>query len=147
MTLAALELPTETIQVGNRGSFTVRGLSFVDVAALIQNHKNELDTIVGLFVSGKGSPDALFRTLLTEMPAVAAKIVACAADEPNEAGKILKLPVTVQLDALMAVGRLTFEEAGGVKKFAEQVVVLLGASNQVVQDLLLSNSTQPSGKK
>jgi hypothetical protein len=141
MTLAALELPTETIKVGNRGDFTVRGLSFADVAALVNKHRDELDTVIGVFTSGEGTPDAMLVTLLAEMPDLAAKVIAFASDEPGQHEKVKRLPVTVQLDALMAVGRLTFEEAGGVKKFAEQVLVLLGASNQVIQDLLLSNST------
>lgn len=143
MTLAALELPTAEIKVRNT-QLVVRGLAFVDVAALIQQHRNELDRLVGLFtakVGEKPGTQDLIKVLLAEMPALAAAIIAHGCDEPQQASKAARLPIAVQTEAILAIGRLTFEEAGGVKKFAEQLVALFGASTETIRGLLSSNST------
>lgn len=141
MTLAALELPTCTIKVG-KGDFTVRGLSFEDVAALIHEHRADVDRVVELFKSSKDSDGALAATLVRELPVLTAKAIARAADEPAMHEKVRRLPVPTQLEAIQAIGRLTFEETGGVKKFAEQLVGLLGATNDTIHALLSSNSTR-----
>lgn len=148
MTLADIEVPTEEIQVG-KGSFKVRGISFYDLSILINDNRADLDRLVNLFAGLKTgvSMEQFGMQLIREMPGLVARLIACAADEPKAADKILKFPVSVQLSAAMAVGRLTFEEAGGVKKFAEQLVGLLGSVNQVVPDLLGSPSSSEGVEK
>lgn len=147
MTLAALELPTHTLKVGNT-DLTVRGLAFGDVALLIQNNRDELDRLIGMFTSEEkldaDAGDMVFQ-FVSQMPALAAKVIAYAADEPGLAGKAARLPLPTQLDAVMAIGRLTFEESGGVKKFAEQVVQLLGAMTEATS--LLGSPSLHSGAK
>lgn len=148
MTLADIEVPTEAIHVG-KSSFTVRGISFYDLSLLINDNRADLDRLVDLFAGLKANVemDQFGVQLIREMPALVARVIACAADEPEAAGKILKFPLPVQLAAVMAVGRLTFEEAGGVKKFAEQLASLLESVNQAVPDLLGSQSLSVGEEK
>lgn len=147
MTLAEIEVPTEEIRVG-KGSFKVRGISFLDLSILISDNRADLDRVVDLFAGLKNdvAPDEFLLKLVREMPTIVAKVIAHAADEPASHAKVLKLPVPAQLEAARAVARLTFEEAGGVKKFVEQLVSLLGDVNNAIPDLLASPSSTGAAK-
>lgn len=128
MALSDIAVPTETISVG-RHSFSVRGLSFEDVTALIQRHQAALESMIGMY--GKASDADLLQFLIRESPTLAAQIIALASDEPDQELAVRKLPMPAQVDALTAVAKLTFEETGGVKKFAGQIAGLLGGMRQL----------------
>lgn len=109
------------------GSFSVRGLSLDDVTALITKHLPDLDKLADL-LAGKATQEtaametmSLALKLVVEAPALVAQAIALAADEPDFAENARKLPLPVQIDAVKKIGRLTFEESGGAKKFFESL--------------------------
>lgn len=130
MALSDFFLDTQEIIFG-KNKLQIRGLSFIDIALLIAKHKDAIEQLIGVFKKGDAETN-IVSTLLTELPELASHVIACACDEPECADKARKLPLPVQLDALMAVGRLTFEEAGGVKKFAEQLADLFKSARMVL---------------
>lgn len=130
MGLRDITLPTETISVG-RASFSVRGLCFEDVTALISRHQSALEALIDQY-SKKGSDAEVLQFLVRETPSLAAQIIALASEEPDQEEAARKLPMPKQIDALTAVAKLTFEEAGGVKKFAEQLAGLFGGLRQMI---------------
>lgn len=128
--------------------FSVRGLSLVDVTYLVNNHLPQLEKISDLYEKHQGNifTDEAMKTLvlrlLTDLPKVAAEIIACAADEPGEGLRVTQWPAPTQIEALFAIARLTFEEVGGVKKFIESLSSIMGDlfSQQNMQ--ALSNKTK-----
>lgn len=130
MALSDITLPTETISVG-RASFSVRGLSFEDVTALIGKHQSALEELIDRY-NQKGSDAEVLQFLVRETPSLTAQIIALASDEPDQELAARKLPMPKQIDALTAIAKLTFEEAGGVKKFVEQLAGLFGGLRQMI---------------
>jgi len=137
MALKNILIPTQEFVVRGE-TIKVRGLSFADIAYLIGEHKDDLEEIVRRAREGASSGEdmsGMVAGLIREMPDLAAKIVACAADEPEAADVVKRLPFPTLLEILMAVGRLTFEETGGVKKFAENVIAIMAATSSTLSDL------------
>jgi hypothetical protein len=60
-----------------------------------------------------------------QLPGLTAKVIAFAADEPGEAHKVVKLPVSVQLEAILAIGRLTFDGETSIKNFMSGLLTLV----------------------
>lgn len=132
MALSEITLPTETISVG-KASFSVRGLSFDDMSALIGRHQGVIESLLGRYDSKTPGVEAeLIQVLVRESPTLAAQAIALASDEPEQEAKVRRLPMPVQIDALTVIAKLTFEETGGVKKFAEQLAGLFGGLRNVV---------------
>ncbi len=117
------------------GSFSVKGLSLVDFAALVNKHLPDLEAIYEL-----GSQVMAGRTELTEddltklaiafteqAPGFAANLIACASGDTSEkavaGASALPFPVTVK--TLVDIAELTFDEVGGIKKAWESVAGLL----------------------
>lgn len=94
--------PTETIETSG-GNITVRGFSLDDLHTLIQRGHGESITPL---IRG----DLNFADLVTDAPALAADVIALAADAPDAAAEIARLPIGVQTRVLTAVYRLTFGE-------------------------------------
>jgi hypothetical protein len=134
MALSDLILPTHEIVVG-QGKFAVRGLSSDDVSWLMQEHDKELEFLID---AGKGLADmklddkdavtGFLRAVVKNLPELSAAIIACASDDRTEGAvsNAKRLPLPVQLDALSAVGSLTFEAYGGLKKFVDDLKHLVG---------------------
>jgi hypothetical protein len=112
--------------------FYVRGLSLEDITYLVNNHLPDLEKISDLYeqhtqnVFTDEAMKKLMLRLLSELPAVASEIIACAADAPGEGTKVRKYPAPVQIESLFVIARLTFEEVGGVKKFIEHLSSTMG---------------------
>ncbi len=116
--------------VMKKGSFSVTGLSLNDLAQLLKTHFTEMETVFGLF-EGSVKVDnidmaRLTTSLIREAPGLTANIIALAAGEPGAAGAAAALPFPAQLECLQAIGRMTFEEVGGVKKSIEIMTNMLG---------------------
>jgi len=60
---------------------------------------------------------SLASVLAQTVPDLAAAVIALASDEPDAVDVVRSLPLPVQLDALIAVGKLTFTDEGAVPKF------------------------------
>lgn len=138
MSLKDLVVPTETVEVYGQ-PVVLRGLTPADITRLLSSHRADLDALVEEFNGKSGALDANAETMVMEflqkMPALAAKVIAHAAGEPDEYEKVAALPFPVQIDMLMAVGRLTFEGPGSVKKFLDNVLSLMLATRTTLSDL------------
>lgn len=134
MALGDLVFPTTTINVGD-SSFTVRGLTFADVTRMIDAHRQDLETLVnrGMALStGSQTSFEQWLPLIQTMPDLAAKIIACASDEPEAVEAARRLPLPVQLDALIAIGNLTFAQPGGLGKFIADLLSLVRSGTQAM---------------
>lgn len=136
MALSDLVLPTHDVVVGS-GKFSVRGVAASDLAWLMQHHDKELEYLIDAAkrlddqaLDDKDAVTGFLRAIVKNLPELAAAIIACASDDRTEGAvsKAKQLPLPVQLDALLAVGRLTFEAYGGVKKFADDLKHLVGSA-------------------
>jgi hypothetical protein len=130
MTLADIDLDYEEVTFPNGKSFSVRGISMLDVNKLIREHGPEIQVFFAKYAGAdNGSPSTAVAevglSLLDSAPSLAAKIIAHAADDPDQAEKVQKFPLGIQMDALEKIAKLTFEAGGGAKKFGEAVVRLL----------------------
>lgn len=109
------------------GPLSVRGLSLDDVSVLVKHHLTDLDQLLELYSKNVDPQLAVMATaqyavtLVREAPALVANFIALAADEPEQADKARRLPIPVQVECIKEIGRLTFEEAGGAKKFFESL--------------------------
>lgn len=141
MSLANYEPETTTVDLpGRGGSLTIRGLSFQDLTALIRDHRETIEKLFNDYSDEETNAQSLLTRLLTNSPEFCAQVIALSADSPEHVEKARRLPVTVQLDALIAVGKMTFEEAGGVKKFLEQIIMIIQGVTGVIDQLPASQT-------
>lgn len=136
MSLSQFVAPREEVKIPKNEPFFVEGLSLSSLAVLVRTHLSDLDAIFDLFQSGADIKtediSGFLGNLIMQAPGLVANIIAVAANEPDAAPQVQKLPFTVQLDAIMKIGELTFTEPGSVKKCMEQIALLLqqtGATN------------------
>jgi len=118
--------PTTTIKSQGKPVIDVRGLSFVDLSLLINSHRADIEKVWAMYNEfqrkdgGDLVGDALVMRygfeLFNEAPGILANIIALGADEKDRITQISRLPATIQIDALVAIFRLTIEDFGGVKK-------------------------------
>lgn len=131
MSLAAYKPQVKNIPIGD-SSFNVRGLSTNDISTLVETNLEDFEALFNLLsgvLEAAKTPDDigmsqvqnLALTIARSAPKLCSVAIALAAveDTPFEdrlqAAASMTMPT--QLDALMAIGELTFVEAGGVKKF------------------------------
>lgn len=114
------------------GTFTVRGIGLDSIAYLMNTgNRDELESAVAsleAIFEAKGDAGALqagLMSLVTQLPALCAKVVALAAGEPDEWEKVLKLPLPVQLEAVNAIGRLTFDGEDSIRSFMAGLLILM----------------------
>lgn len=126
MALSDFTPETVTVKAG-KTTIAVHGLSFIDISAIIKTHFDDLDGLFDIYEKHSGadfSNIAMGRYavgLVKEAPGLVAHIIALAADEPDLVDVAGKLPLLTQVEALQAIGKLTFEEIGGVKKMMENL--------------------------
>lgn len=141
--MALSDFKPETLTVSTKKvSFEVRGLSFVDLSSIVRLHYHDLEALFELYAadsaSGAVTNLAIARyatTLIREAPGLVSHIIALAADEPEMVNNAARLPLLAQTDALQKIGKLTFEEIGGVKKMMAQI-------SQLASDLRGSQGQQ-----
>jgi hypothetical protein len=113
------------------GSLTVRGLALDDVAILMRENLSDLDSLLKMYAQDVDERAAVAATaqyavaLIRETPALVARMIALACDEPSSEHNARKLPIPVQVDLIKKIVELTFSEAGGAKKFFESLTGLL----------------------
>jgi len=136
MGLKDIKLPTAEVLVPGSGSFTVRGLSFVDMQSLYVKYASEMAAFFTVLAQGANSraveienAAALAADVITKAPALAADIIAVATGEDDAFELALSLPVSVQIEALTKIGPLTFGSEGGTKKFLQTVNLLIKSQN------------------
>lgn len=130
MALAQYEPVRQNVRMSRNGSFSVRGLNLADLSTLVTLHMVELEAAFRMWsTSGVGAGGDLttgILALVRDFPPLAANIIAMASDEPLEGEKARFLPFPVQVEAITAVGRLTFEDVGGLEPFMETLASLVG---------------------
>jgi len=119
-------------QVSFRGGvLEVRGLALNDVTVIARDHLAELDRLFNLYDSdvtrnAAMSESAAFAVkLIQESPQLVATMIALACDDPASVDKAQCLPLPVQVETVRKIIELTFEEAGGAKKFFDSLVELV----------------------
>jgi hypothetical protein len=127
------------------GTFAVRGLSYADISLIADRFKGTAEQAFKTLTSTPGTGDGgdltvgdvtpVATMLLKDAPALAAAIIAIAADEPDAEEIVIKLPFTVQTEALEAVGKHTFETEGSLKKAVETVIGLLQSGTKAIESL------------
>ncbi|NRC54125.1 phage pre-tape measure protein [Neoaquamicrobium sediminum] len=122
MALKGYRLPTLDVELPGGDSFPVRGLSLPDITFLVSRHGDTMRTLFDRYSGDEtiaiSDLASVGTSILETAPTLAAEIVAVAADEPDEMETIMRLPFPVQVDALEKVGKLTFDTAGGPKKWS-----------------------------
>lgn len=138
MSLKGIKIPKSKVSIPGGGSFTVRGLSFVDLRTLFIKYGEDMSAFFDLVVNTKDMASldvedaaGLAAILIERAPALAAEAIAIAAgdggeSDPESFETALQLPFPVQVDALQAIGKATFGTEGGVKKFLQTAKSLLG---------------------
>lgn len=114
------------------GSFAVQGISLESLAILIRTHFKDLEALFGLFEKidtiDESQLESLALSVIQDAPGFVANVIALAAGEPDQAPVVQGLPFPVQVEALLAVGDLTFNESGGVKKFLPALLNRIGGT-------------------
>jgi hypothetical protein len=114
--LSSIVIPRHTVEAGV-GTFAVRGLTFADLSRLVADHRAEIEEATEIVTASGDDMGAIAAAIAGKLPRLASAVIACAADEPDMASTAALLPIPVQLDALVAVGRLTFADEGALPKF------------------------------
>jgi ParB-like chromosome segregation protein Spo0J len=114
------------------GVLELRGLALIDVSVLVRNHMDELNRLLGLYDNEQTRATALAEAanfaiaLVKESPQIVAQMIALASDEPDEIAVAERLPLPVQVEAMRKIIEMTFEEAGGAKKFLDSLLTMVG---------------------
>jgi hypothetical protein len=128
---------TETIQLPGGDTFVVRGLALEDITVLLRSHYDTAAKLFDKYVNaaatdaanaalpeadfGSGGMRSVALEALQEAPTLIADVIAQAADEPELAPLVKRLPLGTQIEAAEAVIRLTLEAEGGLEKLIETV--------------------------
>lgn len=149
MALEDFELPTADVGLPGGDSFAVRGLSLQDITRLMSQHGSEMEAFFQKYAGNQNAnPLSVGMELLDTAPVLLCKMIAMAADRPDLAGKVARLPLTVQQEAIEKIAQLTFDAAGGPKKFIEAVFRLVKGINNLMPEQQPSKSgLRASGAK
>lgn len=136
--------PRRTVVPLGDTSLSVRGLSLTDISELVGNHLKNIDELMEMFeakgndVFAEEAGNNLIQLLTSDAPELTGKIIALASDEASDRHELDQLakacesfPFPVQIDALMAIGKHTFEDAGGPKEFFRKLKALRGIGNML----------------
>lgn len=110
------------------GSLSVRGLALDDVAVLMRSHLVDLDKLINIYQGQSQDAEAVAVftkyavTLAKEAPGLMASIIALGCDDGDNVPAYRKLSLPITVRAVEQIVRLTFEEAGGPKKFVESLM-------------------------
>lgn len=135
MALSDYQPERREVVLNGKPLFTVEGLSFDGLEKLIRTHIADMEGIFDLILVGDKPSDTLNASLasmalalVTKAPGLTANIIAIASGE-EVTDKLIatarRLPFPLQVEALVTIGQLTFEENGGVKKSVESLFSLL----------------------
>ncbi len=124
MPLSAYQPRHATIPLGKNNDFTVRAITFPDLAIMASNHMQSLIAIVAKYQEAKQDVYStknigqLALTIARDFPTFATEIIsACIVGETVDDAmreKVALLPAPVQMAAMVEIGKLTVEEAGGL---------------------------------
>lgn len=135
MALSDYTPESREVIVKGKALFSVEGLSLGGLEQLVRTHMPDLESVFDIIILGEKPGQTLTASLVaiatgivSRAPGLASNIIAVACTEPTTEELVKqarRLPFPVQVDALIKIGELTFEENGGVKKSLESLVTLL----------------------
>ena len=111
------------------GGFKVRGLSLEDLSLLIRTHLPDLKAMYARYTAANENgetTDDMVLSFVRDTPVLAAHLIAMAAGEESAAEQARGLPFPLQVDAVVNVLQLTFEDIGGPKNFGPLLMRLIG---------------------
>lgn len=126
MALSDIVIPTRTLTY-NGNSFVVHGVTANDVMRMLFDAERDVEralTLLDQIREDESNAKNAIALLLRDVPELAARIIASAADEPAAWPTVSRLPISVQAEALAAVWDLTFEEPDSVKKFVASLTAI-----------------------
>lgn len=140
MALKDIQIPKASVSVGTGGQFDVRGLSTADIEFCVRTYGPEVRKLWDQFVTGERKPQealteagftSMFTQIVQEAPALVNGVICLAADAANdeERSTVARLPITVQVDALMKIATQTLSVEGDAGKAIGAVVAALGSVN------------------
>lgn len=116
------------------GSLSIRGLSLNDFALLMRDYLVELNALFVLYEKEESRDTAAAQsakfaiTLVKETPQLVAQLIVLCSDGDQEDIAIAeKLPLPLQVEVIRKCIEITFEEAGGAKKFLDSLMGMVGA--------------------
>lgn len=145
------------VVVNGKALFNVAGLSLDSLAVLVRTHMPDLEAIFDMIMV-EGLPDEGFAEHLTRIsmglasqaPGLVSNMIAQAqVDEPVTVALIdiaRRLPFPVQVEALTNIGALTFDEAGGVKKAVESLLLMLSSLRGKAPTPTKAPSSEPTSE-
>jgi hypothetical protein len=111
------------------GEFELRGVSLPDISAAIMEHREAVDRVAEILrrtnANDLDTTVEILIDVIRESPYLAAFLICSCADEPDAYSAAFHLPLTVQIEALRAIGELTFSDAEALKKLIADVRGLL----------------------
>lgn len=156
MALADVVVQREDI-IFKGGHFTVHGITYDVINRLLMDgHREEvqraIDSLEAAFNQETGAIDqsnlvASVSTLITEMPVLAARLIAYSANEPDHADKVRDLSLPVQLDAVLAICRLTFDGEDSIKKFVGNLIEILMMTRRFAKPSVEALNAKLAGMK
>lgn len=116
------------------GTLSVRGLSLNDITFLVRDHLDELNTLFAMYEKEETRETAAAQSvqfairIIKETPRLVAQLIVLASDSPqDQLAKAETLPLPVQVEMMRKIIEMTFEEAGGAKKFLDSLVTMVTA--------------------
>ena len=112
------------------GEFEIRGVSLPDISNAIMEHREAVDRVADILrnqaeMNDLDSMIEILIDVIRESPYLAAFLICSCADEPDAYSAAFHLPLTVQVEALRAIGDMTFQDAEALKKLIADVKGLL----------------------
>lgn len=118
-------------------SFKVEGISFDHLVKLFTEARDDMlgamDLYDGLAESGEVNTMQLAMAAIDKFPNLVAKLIAVAANEPGTEETVRAMPFPVQVDALVAIGELTFTEVEALKKFLGHLALMMEGAKKLTQ--------------
>lgn len=136
MPLSEFKESTETVEFKG-GSFEVRAITLPDVALLIEVHEDVISSLVmkvrekAPAFEAQNAEDIgevtsqIITDLIRESPTLVATLISRCADEPDQMGNASRLPISVQIDAISKIAKLTFTDMASVKKLIADVMSIV----------------------
>lgn len=123
-------IKTREIALPDGGSFTVRGLSLPDIMQIYSRHTGELGawfeklTLADDGAAVQQQSASIAQSLTTTAPILASEVIAFGSGSGDDETIAIasELPISAQIEALQAIGDLTFSESMPPKKVLEIVI-------------------------
>lgn len=140
--LSDIQFETKEIKYRGQVAFTVRGLGLHEISKLLVfGHRGQIDgaiqDISAAYEAGKAKDDGAFETALTniavKLPALAMRLIAECAGEPDAVETFGRFPLPVQTEALIAIFNLTFDGEDSLKNFVSGLKSLMQSMSKSVK--------------